>query len=272
MSLTPSKPSAKAPFITILSDAGMGKTSLAALFPAPIFIRAEDGMDSIPDEYKPDAFPPVEKWGDLIKQLTWVATQEHDYLTVVLDSVTAAEQWIIKEVLDTDTSQKRTGDIVTARGGYGAGMRAVGTYHSRIRAALEACRKRGMTVVALAHADIEEISPPDSEKYTRFTCRLGKHSLPHYIDNADMVAFLKLHKVIKAKENDKAKAQSYGDRILVCYATAANVSKNRYGITEDIDLPEGHNPLLGLIPYYQANGLVEFEDSAADQSNESVTA
>src|SRR3546814_5981489 len=36
--------------VTICGDSGMGKTSLAATFPKPIVIRAEDGLQAIPME------------------------------------------------------------------------------------------------------------------------------------------------------------------------------------------------------------------------------
>ena len=35
---------------------------------------------------------------------------------------------------------------------------------------------------------------------------------------------------------------SNGDREVICHATAASVSKNRYGITEPLDFVLGENP------------------------------
>ena len=58
---TIAKPSNRPVIATILGDAGLGKTSLAATFPNPIFIRAEDGLQAIPEESRPDAFPVVTK-------------------------------------------------------------------------------------------------------------------------------------------------------------------------------------------------------------------
>jgi len=36
--------------------------------------------------------------------------------------------------------------------------------------------------------------------------------------------------------------------LLVTYATASNVSKNRYGITENVFVPKNENPLTQYIP------------------------
>lgn len=60
-----SKPADRPVIVTILGDAGMGKTSLAASFPNPIFIRAEDGLQAIPLETRPDALPLLSGADDL---------------------------------------------------------------------------------------------------------------------------------------------------------------------------------------------------------------
>lgn len=41
---TVKKPEDRPVIATVTGDAGIGKTTLAATFPKPIFIRAEDGM------------------------------------------------------------------------------------------------------------------------------------------------------------------------------------------------------------------------------------
>ncbi|HSW58495.1 MAG TPA: AAA family ATPase, partial [Dehalococcoidales bacterium] len=53
-----SSPSNTRPLIfTIVSDGGMGKTTLASLFPRPVFIRTEDGTQSIADRQDIALFP-----------------------------------------------------------------------------------------------------------------------------------------------------------------------------------------------------------------------
>lgn len=248
--LTISKPAVRAPIITILSPAGLGKTSLAALFPDPIFIRTEDGMESIPEDRRPDAYPIVSEADDLFKQLQHVMRSPHRYKTLVLDSVTPLDAMFIADVIKKDPKNPRT--INQALGGFGSGMKAVGGLHQKVRAAFQYLNeKRGMAIVVLAHSTIERIDPPDTEGYSRYSMRLSKESLAPWVDQVDLVGFIQLDKFLVGEEGQKKKARSSGERVLSCYATAANESKNRYGITGDIDLPEHKNPLLELIPYYK---------------------
>ena len=68
-----------------------------------------------------------------------------------------------------------------------------------------------------------------------------------YVDDSDLVAFLKLE-LHTIGDGERKKAISDGSRIAVCYSTAANVSKNRYDITEDLPVEQGKNPFVGIIP------------------------
>ena len=65
-----SRPKDRAPIVTICGDSGTGKTTLASTFPKPIVIRAEDGLQAIPEDSRPDAFPVLNKVEDLWEQLT----------------------------------------------------------------------------------------------------------------------------------------------------------------------------------------------------------
>ena len=85
---TISKPCDRAIIATITGDAGIGKTTLACSFQKPIVIRVEDGLQSIPENERPDAFPVVQKVDELWSQLSALINEQHDYKTVVIDSVT----------------------------------------------------------------------------------------------------------------------------------------------------------------------------------------
>jgi hypothetical protein len=250
---TVSKPVDRAVICTICGDSGMGKTSLAASFPKPIFIRAEDGLQAIPSASRPDAFPLLggAKANDAVKllwdQLIALLHEEHDYQTVVIDSVTALERLFTASILEQNP---KAGSLNQANGGFGGGYTALGAMHQRVRKAAGLLNERkGMHVVFIAHADVETMRLPDSDDYMRYTLRLNpKHSLAPYVDDVDVVGFLRLETFTRGEDGERKKAISTGDRQLIVHATAANVSKNRFGLTEALDCPQGVNPLAAYIP------------------------
>ena len=240
-----SKPKNRPIVATIIGDAGLGKTSLAATFPKPIFIRAEDGLSSIPELLRPDAFPRLHSVQDLWEQLAALVKEDHEYNTVVVDSVTALEVLFVDHVIDSDPKNPK--GIQQAHGGYGAGRDMVSSMHRRLRKAAEMLVDRGMNVVFVAHADTVRIEPPDADPYTKYTMRLHEKSMQPYVDNVDLVGFLRLETFVTG-DGERKKAISDGTRQLVCHAVASNVSKNRFGITEPIEVKLAENPLAQYLP------------------------
>ena len=229
---------------TITGDAGTGKTTLAATFPNPIFIRAEDGLQAIKQDDRPDAFPLLSDAEEIWKQLAALINEENDYKTVVIDSVTQLETMFADYVVSTDPKKPRT--LAQAVGGYGAGQVAVAAMHGRVRKAAQMLNELGKHVVFIAHSDVSTIEPPDDDPYTRYDLRLHKKSMTHYVDNVDLVAYLKLE-TFTMGDGDKKRAIYSGNRIVTCYSSAAQVSKNRYGINEDIKVDIGVNPFIDYI-------------------------
>ena len=237
------KPADRPLICTVTGDAGLGKTTFAATFPNPIVLRAEDGLQAIPKEQRPDALAVVSSASEGWDQLGMLIHEEHDYKTLIIDSVTALERLFITDVVESDPKKPKS--INQALGGYGAGTLAVGAMHQRVRKAAGLLNAKGMHVVFIAHADTEVIELPDQDPYTRYNLRLGKKSIAPYVDDVDLVGYIKLQTYLMG--DDRKRAMSDGTRVLVTYATAANVSKNRLGITGDLVLPLGENPLTQYV-------------------------
>lgn len=243
---TITKPTDRPLIGTITGDAGVGKTSMSATFPNPIFIRAEDGLQAVPEANRPDAFPLIESVDALWEQVAALIKEEHDYKTLVVDSVTQLDPMFSQYVIDNDPKKPKS--INQAMGGYGAGLAAVAQLHHRLRAGAQILNeKRGMHVLFIAHADTTTIELPDQDPYTRYDLRLHKKSVSPYVDNVDLVGYIKLE-TFTTGDGERKKAISSGNRVMTAYTTAANISKNRYGIKDDIPVEFGKNPLAEYVP------------------------
>lgn len=245
MSINISKPQQGPPIITLFGDAGTGKTSLAGTFEKPIFIRGEDGMQAFNAANMPDAFDVIKSSDDLWEQCMHLIHEDHNYKTLVIDTVTSLETIFINEIIEGDP--KKPKGLNQSLGGYGNGTDAVAALHFRLRKAADILNtKKGMTIVFVAHTDIVTIDLPDAEPYSKYNIRIGKKGYAAYTDLADIVGLIRLGFVT----NDKNKAISTGDRVIQCQATASSISKNRYRIKKDITFDEGVNPLIPFIPYF----------------------
>lgn len=237
--------------ITLCGDAGSGKTSTAATFPKPFLIRTQGEAlpRDIPEESAPAELPPVggrrvkqgdvEIWdeAELFDQLMALIREDHDYKTLIIDSVTGLEAMFCQNIIDVQPAKQKT--MNAAGSGFGSAWDTVAGKMSRIRKAAEILRdKKGMNVVFIAHVDVVRIDPPEGEAYTKYDLQLHKKIAPVFVNNVDVVAFMKQETFVM----EGSKAKTSGERVLSVEMTPANVSKNRLGITGDIPVKKGENP------------------------------
>lgn len=240
------RPKGQRPIIcTFFGEGGMGKSTLAAMFPKPVFIRTEDGTASLAGNDEVALFPLATASKDVLDQIEALATQEHDFKTLVLDSITQLATIIEHEIVAADPKAK---SINQAGGGYGAGYNTAAEKHRQIREWAGALAyERGMNVVFIGHADTETLDLPDMDPFARYTVRMHKRSLPHYTDNVDLVALIRLKTYVRG-DGDKKRAISTGDREIICFPQASSVTKNRFNITQPLPFTfEGGNPFEAFV-------------------------
>lgn len=239
------KPQPRPLITTIFGDAGVGKNSLAtAMTRNPIVVRAEDGVARQSKKLEmPNALPICRSAQDVFDQLLWLIQGDHDFTDLIFDSCSGADALFVADVIEKSGKN----NIAQAYGGYGAGYGAVSSMHGRVRKAAGILNERkGMQVIFIVHADLENMRLPDVDDYMRYSLRLttakNANSIAHYVDNVDMVAHVRLCAALRGGEEERKKVISNGDREIVCHATAASVTKNPFGITEPLDFDEGSNP------------------------------
>lgn len=267
------KATAQAPVITVVGFAGSGKSSLAGLFTNPIFIQAENAtsvFETMPEELQPAFFPQlpiananakrnIKTSEVLFEQLRELMTQEHDFKTVVIDSITALNIMFENEVVEFD--DKGASNIGEAQGGYNKGYLVVANMHAKLRAACEHLRKRGISVVFLAHTGIIKMkNRPDGGEYVAYSLDMHERSRAVYVSSSDIVAYLKARDfVVGNEENKKGQTTKFGrvtntgERVLITSSdgTIGYIdAKNRYNLPDEIEVNKGENPLIALIPFY----------------------
>ena len=243
---TLSKPSGQRPIIcTLFGEGGMGKTTLAAMFPKPVFIRTEDGTASLAGNDNVSLFPLATSTQDVLDAIEALATQKHDHKTLVIDSITQLGTMIEAEIVAADPKAK---SINQAGGGYGAGYSTAAEKHRQIRDwAGSLAYEKGLNIVFIGHADTEMLDLPDMDAFARYTVRMHKKSLPHYTDNVDLVGLIRLKTLIRGGDGDKKRAISTGEREIICHPQASSVTKNRFNVSEPLAFTFDRNPFADFV-------------------------
>ena len=243
---TLSKPSGQRPIIcTLFGEGGMGKTTLAAMFKSPVFIRTEDGTASLAGNDNVSLFPLATSTQDVLDAIEALATQAHKHKTLVIDSITQLGTMIEAEIVAADPKAK---SINQAGGGYGAGYSTAAEKHRQIRDwAGSLAYEKGMNVIFIGHADTEMLDLPDMDAFARYTVRMHKKSIPHYTDNVDLVGLNRLKTFVRGGDGDKKRAISTGEREIICHPQASSVTKNRFNISEPLAFTFDRNPFADFV-------------------------
>ena len=269
------KPKSEAPIITIVGSPGVGKTSMAGLFPNPIFIQAEDAgtvFENWDEDVQPTLLPVLPKSAKdaagnmtvstkdtLLAQMRELATVEHDFKTLVVDSITALNVKFESEIAMRDS----VGNVADAAGGYHKGYIEVAQWHSDFVYACDILRKRkGMAVVLLAHVGVHKVKnrPDEAAEYTVYSLDMHRASAERYISNSDAVLYIKKEEFVSGTETNRkgqvtkyGRAMQTGERVLITSGdglTGFVSAKNRYQMPVEIPLPLGQNPVLQYIKHF----------------------
>lgn len=285
------KAAPQAPVITVVGFPGVGKSTMAALFPDSIFIQAENAstvFETWDEELQPAFMPELPSANAkrnikpsevLMQQLRELATEDHPFKTVVIDTVTSLNTMFEQEVVEFDTNG--ASNIGDAAGGFHKGFLVVAGMHAKIRSACEHLRRRGIAVVFLAHTGIVKMkNRPDAGEYTAYSIDMPEKARNIYVGSCDAVLYLKSRDFVMGHEENRkgqtvkmGRVSNTGERVLITSSdgTIGYIdAKNRYSMPEEIEVEKNTNPILSMIPFFNTKAEPVATEPEVTESTDTI--
>jgi hypothetical protein len=229
------------PRLMVYGIEGIGKSTLAASAPKPVFVQTEDGLGEIDCE----KFPLSTSVDDVMEALAELRTADHSYQTVVIDSL----DWLERLIWDEVCKEFKVSCIEKADGGYQRGYVHALTHWRKVVDALNILRLgKRMAVILVAHAKVEKFEDPETTTYDRYSPRLHKHAgalLTEWVD-AVLFATRKIRTQVEDTGFGRERAiavavgsEAGGERILRTVGGPSCVAKNRYSLPPELPLSWG---------------------------------
>lgn len=215
---------------------GVGKSTFASQAPNAIFICAEDGTSHL----DVTRFPAPDNWQDILDAIGVLYEQQHEYKTVILDSADWAEQ-MARDAICVENNVSSIEKIP-----YGKGWVFCQEKFSQLLKCFDALYAKGMNIIIVAHTTVKAFNDPEHETYDRYSLKLDKRNDALLREWSDYVLFANWDTRINQKTDKmgnplpglegKAKAKSFGKRLLFTQRSAAFDAKQRFAIPERLPL------------------------------------
>lgn len=205
---------------------GIGKTSLAAKTPEPLFIDTEGGTAHLDVRrlQKP------ETWEELLALIHEVAATPDVCRTLVIDTADWAEQMAIDHICQ---KYKQPG---IESFGYGKGYTFLSEEFARMLTACDEVIRSGKNVVITAHAKMRKQELPDEAgAFDRWELKLSKQTAPLLKEWPDALLFLNFKTFVVSTESNTHKAQG-GKRVIFTSHHPCWDAKNRHNLPEELEL------------------------------------
>ena len=225
--------------VIIYGPEGIGKTSLAARFPEPVFIDTEGSTRN----FDVARYPVPYSWENLIQTVQHAMDTPQNQKTLVIDTADWAEKLCTEAVCDR-AQKKGIEDF-----GYGKGYVFLKEEFAKLLTYLDGCINAGINVVLTAHAALRKVEQPDEMgSYDRWEMKLTKHCAPLVKEWADLVLFCNYKTIVVQDENKKGKAQG-GRRVMYTAHHPCWDAKNRHGLPPELPME-----WEAIAPIFQTGG------------------
>ena len=213
--------------VVLYGTEGIGKSTLAAEFPAPLVLDTEEGTHHLDV-----ARVSVGTWEALRQAVAEIGSgTPGEFKTVVIDSADWAERLLVEHVCQ-EARKKSIEDF-----GYGKGWVVVAEQFGRFLAQCDALVGLGFHVVFVAHSKVQRTSPPDqTDGFDRYELKLSKQVAPILKEWCDALLFANYETMTTQGTDGRTKAIGGKRRIIHAERAAAWDAKNRYGLPEKVPM------------------------------------
>lgn len=262
----------KPPRILIYGPPGIGKTTLASEFPDPVFLQVEDGT---PGDVELVSFGKLNTFGEVMDGLGSLYSEDHQFRTVVIDSVTELQRLIYEETCrrgDEKGNPKANIEDFGYGKGYVYSMRVAQEFIDGINFLRN---DKHMAIVLIAHSSVQRFDDPETVSYDRYEIAIRSSDKANsdlrglFEREMDAILLLKQPVTIKTEEQgfnkDRALASGGGATLIHAIGKPAYTAKNRYGIPPTVryDRGQGFNALEQYFPAISGPGVPTQNKEAA---------
>lgn len=212
--------------VLIYGTEGIGKSTWASSAPSPVFLPVEDGTAHL-DVAR---LPQPETWGDIVAAVDMLTVEKHDFKTLAIDTLDAAEALLWKFICERDNQS----DVEAY--GYGKGFNVALSEWRVFLAQLEKLQRvTGMGVVLTAHSWIKTFKNPEGNDFDRYEMKLNAKAGGLLREWCEDVLFAQ-YETLTLTDKQKRTRGIDGARVVRTTRTAAWDAKNRHSLPDTLPL------------------------------------